>query len=582
MNVARRSVGLLCVLAGSASAFAVPAIDPVDGSVDILVTAPKLDRQTLAAEAAAAGGQLTWSSTLVAGLHVLKGPADAMIELAGRLRVTDGVTYAAPAERHETLDQSVPYGINLVSAPAFWAVSSAPRGAGATVAVLDTGIANAHPDLPVPVATASFIAGETVFDGNSHGTHCAGTILALDNTDGVIGVAPQANLMVAKVLANSGSGSTAGIVQAIEWVVTQGGDVVSMSLGGGGYEQPFQDIINAANDAGIVVVAAAGNSASSAAAYPAWYGGVISVGAVDSSSALASFSNFGPKTSVVAPGVSVLSTVPAPASVDVTWSGTLRSARALAGAASGEVTASAVFCGFGGTAADFPPEVAGNIAHIRRGGVDGAGNRYTFQAKVNNAIAAGAAAVVISNDAAGAFTGTLNQGVGIPAVSITDVDGNALQAVSGVQTTIRNVLGAAGGGYGNKSGTSMACPHVAGVAGLLIAEFRSRNITPALVRQALELTAVDLGDAGRDDTFGWGLVNVAAARTWLDSTLPPVCAADLTGSDTGGPDGTVDGSDFIAFINAFAAGEPAADVVLDGTIDGSDFIEFINSFGAGC
>jgi hypothetical protein len=117
---------------------------------------------------------------------------------------------------------------------------------------------------------------------------------------------------------------------------------------------------------------------------------------------------------------------------------------------------------------------------------------------------------------------------------------------------------------------------------LLIAEFRSRNITPALIRQALEQTAVDLGDAGRDDTFGWGLVNVAAARTWLDSTLPPVCVADLAGSDTGGPDGTVDGSDFIAFINAFAAGEPAADVVLDGTIDGSDFIEFINSFGAGC
>jgi serine protease len=268
--------------------------------------------------------------------------------------------------------------------------------------------------------------------------------------------------------------------------------------------------------------------------------------------------------------------------VDVTWAGASRSARTMTGSAAGEVTGSAIFCGFGGTAADFPAGVAGNIAHIRRGGTDAAGNRYTFQAKVNNAIAAGAVAVIISNDAAGAFSGTLNQSVGVPALSISDTSGNALQAASGVRATVRNVVGGPGGGYGVKSGTSMACPHVAGVAALLVAEFRSRSVTPALLRQAIEQSAVDLGEPGRDDSFGWGLVNAAAARAWLDATLPSRCAADLAGSATGGPDGTLDGSDFIAFINAFAAGEPGADVVADGTIDGSDFIAFINAFAAGC
>ena len=133
----------------------------------------------------------------------------------------------------------------------------------------------------------------------------------------------------------------------------------------------------------------------------------------------------------------------------------------------------------------------------------------------------------------------------------------------------------------------MACPHVAGVAGLLYGEFRSRGITPAQLRLAMEQSAADLGVAGRDDTFGYGLVNAFAARAFLDSLLPPACTADVAGGavrpdGSASPDGTVDGSDFVAFINAFAAAASLADLDADGVVDGADFVLFINSFGAGC
>ncbi len=404
---------------------------------------------------------------------------------------------------------------------------------------------------------------------------------------GVVGVAPQADLMIGKVLSNAGSGDSAGIIQAMEWAVLTGVNVMSMSFGGGGFEQPFQDMIDASWNAGVVMVAAAGNAASAGEFYPAWYGNIISVGAVDSGANLAGFSNTGPRISVVAPGVSVLSTTPTPAVATVSWSGVNRSAAAMSGSATGTVTATAVFCGVGGAASDFPAAVSGQVAHIRRGGLDSGGNRFTFIAKAQNALAAGAVGVVISNDAGGVFSGNLNASVGVPVLAISQTDGDTLQAADGVAITVGNVLGAPGGGYGNKSGTSMACPHVAGVAGLLIGEFRSRGVTPAQVRLAMEQSANDMGAAGRDDLFGYGLVNARAARAFLDALLPPTCTADLAGGPlrpdgSARADGVVDGSDFVAFINAFAAAQPLAGLDGDGVVDGSDFVMFINAFGAGC
>ncbi len=82
------------------------------------------------------------------------------------------------------------------------------------------------------VGGASFVASEAYnTDGNGHGTHVAGTVAALDNTTGVLGVAPSVSLYAVKVLNSSGSGSYSGIVSGIEWATTNGMDVINMSLG---------------------------------------------------------------------------------------------------------------------------------------------------------------------------------------------------------------------------------------------------------------------------------------------------------------------------------------------------------------
>src|SRR5687767_11691041 len=136
---------------------------------------------------------------------------------------------SAPAQPAQT----TPTGIARI-------LANANEGAGMTVAVVDTGIDLTHPDLAANiVANKSCIVGKkNGNDDNGHGTHVAGTIAALDNAIGVVGVAPQAKLVAVKVLNSQGSGSWSSIICGLDWVVanasTYGIDVVNMSLGGGG------------------------------------------------------------------------------------------------------------------------------------------------------------------------------------------------------------------------------------------------------------------------------------------------------------------------------------------------------------
>lgn len=482
--------------------------------------------------------------------------------------VREGVVEYAHADSLVGVNvQTTPYGIDLVNAPPAWADggSTPPaRGDGAVVAVLDTGVDLLHPDLPTPVATNSFVTGEAVDDLNAHGTHCTGTVLALDNNDGVIGVAPDAELMIGKVLSNSGWGYTSWIMAGVDWAVAGGADVVSMSLGGGGYVQGFQDAILAANAANVTVVAAAGNNNSNAAHYPSGYDGVISVAAVDSSSNRASFSNFHPTVSVAAPGVGVNSTIPQ-ITVNATWSSVARTGRALSGGQVRNVTANVYYCDIGDTADDFPAAVAGNIAHIRRG-------NGTFQLKVDNAEAAGAIGVIISNNVSGLFSGSLADGSGVPVIGISQADGNTLQAADGVQGTIS--FARTGSTYANFNGTSMACPHVAGVAALIYSNVP--GVTPAQVKAAMEQTATDLGDTGRDDYYGHGLVNAQAAV----ASLRPSCSTDYN------QDGGGDTSDVIDLANDIASGVQSfppsnPDFNLDGGADTSDVIDLANVVAGG-
>jgi subtilisin family serine protease len=203
------------------------------------------------------------------------------------------------------------------------------------VAVIDTGIDLDHPDLYVfrstnCVSTNPFRArcGSGGNDGNGHGTHVAGTIAALDNGSGVVGVAPGARLWAVRVLNNSGSGYTNQIIAGIDYVTANAAsiEVANMSLGCECTSQAQADAISRSINAGVVYVVAAGNSDKNASTFsPANHPDVVTVSAladfnglagggaastcrVDQDDTLADFSNFGSLVEIAAPGVCIYST----------------------------------------------------------------------------------------------------------------------------------------------------------------------------------------------------------------------------------------------------------------------------------
>lgn len=219
--------------------------------------------------------------------------------------------------------QSVPWGITAVHARDANAIT---QGAGAVVCVVDTGIQSDHPDLLGNVVGGeNFVAQRGAVDStawaddNGHGTHVAGTIAALDNSIGVVGVAPQVHLFAAKVLDKRGSGYMSDVAEGILSCLANHADVISMSLGSSSDSTLVHNAVIDAANAGLILVAAAGNE-SSGVSYPAKYDEVLAVSAVDSNSNLASFSNTGPEVDFAGPGVSVLSTTKG--SSYATYSGT--------------------------------------------------------------------------------------------------------------------------------------------------------------------------------------------------------------------------------------------------------------------
>ena len=236
-----------------------------------------------------------------------------------------------------------------IGAPAAWAAGD--DGKGVKVAVLDTGVDSHHPDLAGRVSEAvSFVPGESTEDGNGHGTHTTSTVggsgAASDGAEK--GVAPGADLLVGKVLSNEGSGDDSWVIAGMEWAVSQGARVVSMSLGGSdpsdGTDPMSQAVDRLTAQSGALFVVAAGNTgAEGTMSAPGTADSALTVAAVDSGDQLASFSTLGPrygdyalKPDIAAPGVDILA-AKAGGSADTGWyqtmSGTSMATPHVAGAA---------------------------------------------------------------------------------------------------------------------------------------------------------------------------------------------------------------------------------------------------------
>lgn len=218
----------------------------------------------------------------------------------------------------------IPIGVTQLQAPEIWAKGE--KGKGMVIAILDTGIDRDHPDLKNQIIDGRNFTGEGAADdfsdGNGHGTHVAGTIAAEENNNGVVGVAPEAKLLICKVLNDQGSGSYQSIIDGINFAANWKGAngervrIINMSLGGS-FDDPNlkQSILNACSK-GILVVVASGNEgdaneSTAEISFPALYNECITVAACDENKKLAYFSNTHLQVDIMAAGVKVYSTFPA-------------------------------------------------------------------------------------------------------------------------------------------------------------------------------------------------------------------------------------------------------------------------------
>lgn len=336
-------------------------------------------------------------------------------QLLAELEGDESIEYVQPNYIYHVTAQSTPWGVSTdgVKADSAW-TNNGVSGSGVVVAVIDTGVKYDHTDLdanmwdaPGDVCTVGGVSvactnngydfandDNNPADGHGHGTHVAGTIAAENNSDGVVGVAYNAEIMAIKVLSDGGSGTTADITEGIDFARINGANVINMSIGGYGFSTAENEAVSNAWDAGVVVVSAAGNESQILHSYPGAFEKSLSVAAIHQTA----------------------------------------------------------------TANNPNEDMSTRFVYF---------SNYAF----------------------------------------ADVAGPGY----GVYSTYNT------GSYSTMSGTSMASPHVAGVAALILE--KNPTFTSAQVKQVLESTAVDLGATGRDKFFGSGLVDANAATTSLSNQI---------------------------------------------------------------
>ena len=409
----------------------------------------------------------------------------------------------------------LPYGIQMVQADQI-----TPSAAGnRKVCIIDSGYSDQHDDLRdysgTDLTAKLTDAGSGTWNQDScgHGSHVAGTIAALGNDIGVVGANPGVALHIVKVFGNNAlveSGScgwtySSTLVSALNSCRDAGANVVSMSLGGGLKSRTEETAFNNANNAGILSIAAAGNAGNNTTSYPAGYASVMSVAAVDANGVKGTFSQSNKDVEIAAPGVAVLSTTPWIDSNTLTAGGTPWVGGRLDGARrtttsgdlvdGGQCTASGAW--------------SGKVVLCKRG-------TNSFADKVARVQSGGGVAAVVYNNVAndptcGVFSGTLGTlpTTTIAAVTLSCADGSAAVAAAGSAGTVASEFSVPESGYEAWDGTSMATPHVSAVAALIWSCNTAK--TNHQIRSALTGTALDKGAAGRDNSYGFGIVQAKAA-----------------------------------------------------------------------
>ncbi|WP_413561039.1 S8 family serine peptidase [Bdellovibrio sp. HCB209] len=416
---------------------------------------------------------------------------------------------------NDTPVAGVPWGIAAIKAPAAW--KNSRQGEGARILLIDSGIDKDHPFLKDNFEKGRDFTGESdgsdFSDIRGHGTHVAGIIAAKADVNGFSGVAPKAKILMARACFEKGC-STAAMIAAINWGVSQKVDAMNISISGISSTTAQNEAINRAFKAGIPVIASSGNWGSNRVFFPAALPTVIAVGAVEPTLQRATFSQYGPELALVAPGVDVYSTFVGSRgkvhSVKIETSkgmnakflaSTFGGTREVRNALKGEL----IDCGEGDLSSDYPARVKGRIALINRG-------TNKFINKINLAIKAGAVAIVFVNDRPGLQEGRFgDNGTTLPVSIFMIEQRNALKVRERLRTgeTVTATLQVGASGFQVLSGTSMAAPHVTGVVALLKAA--NKKLSAARVKQILmQTTAKPAGDNSKNE-YGAGFLDAEKA-----------------------------------------------------------------------
>lgn len=431
------------------------------------------------------------------------------------------------------LSESIPWGQGAINAAGLNDSNTGNR----TICIIDSGYDLTHNDLSGNQVSGTNDSGTGNWNApgnhNAHGTHVAGTIAAIANGDGVVGVMPNqnVNLHIVKVFNESGWGYSSSLVKAIDTCAQNGANVVNMSLGGSQSSRTERDALQELSDNGVLLIAAAGNSGNTAHSYPASYDSVMSIAAVDNQNNHAAFSQATDQVEVAAPGVAILSTVTVGEGVlsDIVINGQRYFDRGIvphnrktldgtgnyqSSPVAGSYTGKLARCDISDNSYNCG-DMAGKVCLTERIENQRTGYRPEID-PVKACHSAGAqAAIIYSNDALSGLQNPFvlddNNTYPIVSVSVDRALGLELSAMLEQDVTVSTTTGE---DYQYYNGTSMATPHAVGVAGLVWSYHP--QCSAAQIRSALKASATDIDVVGRDNRTGYGLINATAANDYLD------------------------------------------------------------------
>ena len=489
-----------------------------------------------------AGVELKHEKQLKNGHHVIsfgKGQniknVNAMIN---KMKSHPSIEFIEPDYKRFLMAQNQPWGIARTQSDQL----TDADGANMKVCIIDSGYEQANPDLNANnvAGTNNSGTGNWYENGGSHGSHVAGTIAGVNNSEGVIGIMPNTNvnLHIVKVFNEAGWGYTGDLTDAVDTCVSNGAKVINMSLGGAGSSVTEKNALQAAADTGVLLIAASGNDGNTTMSYPASYDAVMAVGAIDSNNQHAEFSQYTSQVEVSAPGEAILSTVAGDGYLGYITVGSTTygndnvvpqthyiqsGANYVISNVDGTANGVLASCTIAGSSYNCS-NVNGNICLAERND-NQIGSNYPEINPAKACADAGASAVIVYSDSArpglqNPFLVDANNDVTVPTVSVDRTLGQQLMTQLGTNASL-TVNGSQNYAYYN--GTSMATPHVTGVAALVWSN--NPDCTADDVRSALKDTAIDLDVAGRDDKTGFGLVQAKAASDALaiscTGTTPP-------------------------------------------------------------